>query len=467
MQFDKKEMGEIPEDLYRAAIAATTRARLALLKDQNWFASKCLSLDIKIGTEWKGQAVDTAGTDGKYLFINPYYFMDLSENYRKMVVLHETAHVVLGHPWRRGDRDHYLWNIAGDEVANLMIKAAGYEIPDNWYQTPKYAGWVSERVYAEIADEAAQKQEPQPSNEEGDSETAPDTPGDGDSEDSPGTPGPGSGPGDDESGPESGPESAAQPGGDEGGPSEDKVMPGMLHDAKNDDGSEMSEEQAKESLKKNMESVRNYRDMQRVAGVSPNAEASHMIDKVTVNTAGWESLTSQFWNGKGNKRRSRWSKMNRRMSSSGLCVPGVEKIGLDWVVIAVDISGSIMYRELDAFIAHIEKLRDETPAERITIVPFNHIVLSKEISEVGSEEKLPKRFNVNGGTRFSPVFNWVRRQDQEPDAVIIFTDLGSDDYGMEPDVPVMWASSDPVYSWENGFTNKPPFGEVIEIEIGV
>ena len=461
MQFDKEEMGEIPEDLYCATFAAIMRARLALLKDQNWFASKCLSLDIKVVTEWQGQQVDTAGTDGRYLFVNPHYFMGLSEAYRRMVILHETAHVVLGHPWRRGKRDHYLWNIAGDEVANLMIKAAGYEIPDNWFQTPKYANWVSERVYAEIADEAAQKQKAQASTQA--DESATEIPGDGDVEDSPGTPGPEPGPSADESSPEV----EAHPGGDGGSTKEDKVMPGTLIDAKNSDGSEMSEEQSKESLKKNMESVRNYRDMQRMAGISTSAGASHMIDKVTVKAAGWESLTSQFWNGKGNKRRSRWSKLNRRMSSSGVCVPGVEKIGLDWVVIAVDISGSIMYRELDAFAAHIEELRKETPAERITIVPFNHIVLSKEIVEIGSEESLPKRFNVNGGTRFSPVFNWVRRQSSEPDAVIVFTDLGSDDYGMEPDVPVMWASSDPVYDWDNGFTNRPPFGEVVEIEIGV
>ena len=41
-----------------------------------------------------------------------------------------------------------------------------------------------------------------------------------------------------------------------------------------------------------------------------------------------------------------------------------------------------------------------------------------------------------GGTRFGPVFNWVRRLDKVPDCVIMFTDLGSNDYGEQPDCRV-------------------------------
>ncbi len=139
-------------------------------------------------------------------------------------------------------------------------------------------------------------------------------------------------------------------------------------------------------------------------------------------------------------------------------------MGLDWVVIAVDVSGSIAMDELIAFFSHIEQLREDTPASRITIVPFNHVILTTQIIELEIGDELPKKFNIGGGTKFAPVFNWLRSKGEEPDSLIIFTDLGSSEYGVPTDCPVLWASSDPVFE-AGSYSNKPPFGEVVEVEI--
>jgi predicted metal-dependent peptidase len=130
----------------------------------------------------------------------------------------------------------------------------------------------------------------------------------------------------------------------------------------------------------------------------------------------------------------------------------------------MDISGSIMQKECDAFVAQINSMRIESPAEKITIVPFNSVIQWDDIVEVYEDDEVPNRFNVGGGTNFRSITSWTRRQDEMPDALIIFTDLGSRSYGEEPDCPVMWASSYPVFD-SPGYTNRPPFGEVIEIEI--
>ena len=123
-----------------------------------------------------------------------------------------------------------------------------------------------------------------------------------------------------------------------------------------------------------------------------------------------------------------------------------------------------MQRECDEFVAHINALREDTPCQRIVVIPFNSLVLQDQIVEIHPGEQVPSKFNVGGGTRFSPVFNWINRQDEVPDAVIMFTDLGSTQYGMSPDYNVTWASTEPVYE-RGDYSNRPPFGDVIEIEI--
>ena len=78
----------------------------------------------------------------------------------------------------------------------------------------------------------------------------------------------------------------------------------------------------------------------------------------------------------------------------------------------------------------------------------------------GPGEEVPSHFEVGGGTRFAPVFNWINRQNDTPDFCIMFTDLGSH-FEEEPEYPVLWASTVPI--WEG--INEPPFGEAVEIEL--
>ena len=62
-----------------------------------------------------------------------------------------------------------------------------------------------------------------------------------------------------------------------------------------------------------------------------------------------------------------------------------------------------------------------------------------------------------GGTRYSPIFHMINHLGVRPDAVIVMTDMECDDFGEEPDCPVLWMSSEVGY-------DEPPFGEVIEVE---
>jgi len=57
-----------------------------------------------------------------------------------------------------------------------------------------------------------------------------------------------------------------------------------------------------------------------------------------------------------------------------------------------------------------------------------------------------------GGTAFSPVFEYIEEHGIEPIAIVFLTDLCCDDFGNEPNCPVLWVSTD---------EGTAPFGEVV------
>ena len=58
---------------------------------------------------------------------------------------------------------------------------------------------------------------------------------------------------------------------------------------------------------------------------------------------------------------------------------------------------------------------------------------------------------------FSPVFDWVEKQEIKPDCLVYLSDMECSDYPSEPEYSVLWCGIG------NGGT-QPPFGEFIKIE---
>jgi len=75
--------------------------------------------------------VDTAAAtaDGK-IVLNLGYWSTLTTEEKRAAVAHEVLHLVLMHNQRRGDRNHYLWNVATDAKVNSAVeKVQGTRIP--------------------------------------------------------------------------------------------------------------------------------------------------------------------------------------------------------------------------------------------------------------------------------------------------------------------------------------------------
>jgi predicted metal-dependent peptidase len=51
---------------------------------------------------------------------------------------------------------------------------------------------------------------------------------------------------------------------------------------------------------------------------------------------------------------------------------------------------------------------------------------------------LPHTIRGGGGTRFTPVFDWIRQEECNPDLLVYFTDAQGEFPRQEPPFPVIW-----------------------------
>jgi predicted metal-dependent peptidase len=97
--------------------------------------------------------VETAETDGLYVYYNPKFFLSLPENQRLTLMLHEVWHVALLHMFRCKYRDPEKYNRAADYTCNQILKDAGYEPIPNWLQDDAFKGLSTNEIYELIPDE--------------------------------------------------------------------------------------------------------------------------------------------------------------------------------------------------------------------------------------------------------------------------------------------------------------------------
>jgi predicted metal-dependent peptidase len=97
-------------------------------------------------------AQPTAYTNGTVIGYNSDFFLSLPREERAGVVLHETLHVALMHVLRGEHFDKVKFNIAADHVINIIIRDAGFKLPDWVLCDYRYRGMSTEQVYALLPD---------------------------------------------------------------------------------------------------------------------------------------------------------------------------------------------------------------------------------------------------------------------------------------------------------------------------
>ena len=469
----------------------------SVIEKHGHLAPVALRLKLKATSLHKGMPVKTAATDGDYLLFNPHWASTLTPKEIQGVILHEIWHVAAGHPWRGIGYPKNESNIAMDHEVNGICIESRATLPADRVYDPKYKNWNWERIYEDlfetpddniitepperIVDERGDKEEtedqPAPKQAEKDQESdQPDESKSDQSDSSDESDQPESDESDeseqsdqsDQSGsdesdePES--DESDQSGSDQSDESDESDVEGPawgeVWDATHDDGSPLTQEEIDDALDHLQEEIiRGETEMIR-AGKSNGYGGNAIIDRVMRPTMHWTKLVTALIKKRGRVVGSTYRRPSRRYLATGIITPHKIKSSIDEIVIAVDVSYSIDMRRLRAFFDHLDRLRQTVYIKKIHILPFTDIAESGAVKVVTHGQKLPRDFQIGGGTAFAPVFNWVRRNAKRAEMVIVFTDLGAYDYGVKPKCPVLWASSDPINKY-----NKPPFGKAVEIDM--
>lgn len=377
-----------------------TKAKSILVLDHPFIGSIALGMPFVLDN-----SIPTAATNGKVVKFNPSFIDPMTDEELLFLSAHECFHPMFEHNFRRGSRDKYKWNCAGDYVINHHLVA------ENIGSMPK-GGLYDEDIYTKGGGTA-----------EGVYKILPDKQGDG----------PGEGPCD-------GPDG---PGGGYGGEGE------PFDDCQDATGSpaEVSQQAAEWSIK-----------------VAQAAQAAKMMGKLSANMerlvgallkpkVNWREVMRRFMERAKDDTRS-WSRPNRRFIPYDMYLPSVSGEAMGEVVFAVDCSGSISEQELNQFASEITVVKEDLRPKKIHVVYFDSSVCHYESYE--QHDELDIKPHGGGGTRFSPVFRYIDQHDIQPVAIVFLTDLYCSDFGPAPSAPVLWVSTSD--------ERDVPFGEVVKME---
>lgn len=153
-----------------------------------------------------------------------------------------------------------------------------------------------------------------------------------------------------------------------------------------------------------------------------------------------------------------WRRPSRKMIPHGHYYPRKSSPLLKRVVIAADVSGSIDDEDYKRIVYEIAKLLSTIHVEELIIIQFDaDIVHIDKLVYPGFWDiyhAMEMRYGM-GGTVYTPVFDYVERNIGYVDALIILTDGQGEFPEYKPNIRTIWVLVG------NYNDNKIPFGEVI------
>jgi len=362
---------------------------------------------------------ETAWIDGKNIGYNPAWIDELNVKECEGLIAHEVGHVLFMHHLRRGNRDYKTWNEAGDYVINLIVRDSGLTLPPEPLLSDDYRGASTEVVYDTLQQEKVKQNKQQQDKQDKDQDTSQDT--------------------------------------DQGNQG---VEFGEVRDYPGDDGDqEASQAEINQHEAEIKVMIAQAAMSARAAGIIP-AGLSRVINGILDPAISLSSYLRQFID-RSCQTDYTFIRPNLRYSAEFI-MPSLQADGLNNIIFAVDTSGSVGKDELNQYAAIITDTLEEFHKDAMVIYCDTRVY--EDAIEHYSRYDLPVKLNPrgHGGTKFKPVFDYVKENDLSPLCLVYFTDLEGDfdDIG-DPDYPVLWVQYDK-YRWDSRLT--PKVGDVIRIK---
>jgi predicted metal-dependent peptidase len=386
--------------------------------------------------------VDTAETDGYYVYINPTFFLGLpTVSQRAFLLGHESAHCALKHPVRGSafarkgagpdgrPFNHYWYNYSADCVINRDLIDAGLEmIPGGCLEDRFTRDDVVDAVYVTLMNEQPEPptgdpgEDGKPSdddsdddNDVGDGETAEAGDDDDDRDGQTGTSG------DDDSDGDSGDSEASDDDAKAG--IDDHLEPkysGSDQDTQRAEDEAATERAVDRAIEVQEDAVK-QREVRRNQKPNANMVAAGRAESQAAK-AEWRSELAEDFYCAGRSGTADPARIHRRRFSTIGVISPATRGTLNSLVLTIDISWSVDRDRLNAFIAECAAAIDVLqPADGVTVVWCNHLVERVDTVFSGGE-LLDLDVPGGGGTDLTESVKWLEEQGIEADIHLCFTD---------------------------------------------
>jgi predicted metal-dependent peptidase len=365
------------------------KARSELIRVQPFFGTLALRLEVKPIDHPK---IPVMGTDGQSLWYNEKAVRDMPQPEVLGVMMHEVLHCAFQHMFRRRHRNKEKWNRACDYVINSIILKERYSLPQSRLWNIKYDGMSAEEVYEKLPNQP----------------------------------------------PDSGQGGGA--GAWDFGSSIDPSSP-------NPDTGETQSSSAVQASAKDWEiATKQAAHLAKQQGRLPGYLES-LVDELLKPQIPWRQQLWRFFNQRKPDRIT-WNKPNRRLIGQGLYMPSKRFTPTGDVVIAVDTSGSVSETELQHFASEIAEIHKTLRPKKLYVADVDTEIHDR-VKEYTEYDTPVFTYKGRGGTDFEPVFQWVKENNIQLDALVYLTD-GYASWPKEvPNYPVLWCitNHDVVPEW--------------------
>lgn len=149
-----------------------------------------------------------------------------------------------------------------------------------------------------------------------------------------------------------------------------------------------------------------------------------------------------------------WLKPDPAYLHRNLVIPTLHEPSIGHLTLAIDTSGSIRNNELSQFLGELAHILENVHFEGLTVIECDAAI--QKVTEYEPGDTIKPKVHGRGGTRFSPVFDYIRAN--PTDGLIYFTDMNPcERWPEQPETPVFWART----------TRKSaPYGQYIDIYRG-
>ena len=384
--------------------AKLTAARAWLIIDRPFLGALALRLPlVEADPTW----CRTTATDAKSLYYNRDYIESLTFEQTKFALAHEALHCALAHFARREHRHKRRWDIACDLAINPPLVADGLQPAPRALVMDGFADMAAEEIYPYIQENSEQEPHDQHIYED---EQKPDLSQRGAHPK-------------DEQDRHTEPDTNAPPHKDSDLERIGAAQPPPLSATE------------REALAQQWQ--------QRLAGAAQQAmqagkfsgSVARLVEHLLTPQLPWRMLLARYLTSMA---RNDYNFLRPSRREGDAILPGLRSSHVELVVV-LDTSGSIGNDEMQEFLSEANAIKGQVGA-RITLHACDEALAPNGpwVFEPWEELRLPESLQGGGGTRFTPVFDWVARLDRQPDLLVYFTDAKGDFPGQEPSYPVLW-----------------------------